>query len=111
MTKTDIILAELKKDIQYIKEEVSLGFKGTHKRQDISNGRTGKLEGKVSKMEGELESIDHNFVTKEDFANLKLKEEERETNKYKATLDFFKNTLLGPLLLAGLMYLIFHFKG
>ncbi len=39
------------KEIGELKGEMSEGFKGVHRRQDIANGRTAKIEGEVQDLQ------------------------------------------------------------
>ena len=46
---SEIVVAEIKKDIEYIKISLDEGFKGIHKRQDIANGTLIKHEKQLIK--------------------------------------------------------------
>jgi len=109
-----VLRAEMTSDMAHVKELVTDGFKKVHARQDIANGRTGKLELGHVGLKVELENIEHkldeNFVNKEEFkesiGNIKIGQIDKESkwkDKIIGTIFGVLSTILAAWLITSLM--------
>jgi len=98
-TENTVAIAELHKDIQYIKESVDNGFDRVTSRQDIANGKLIKHETEIAKQKLQLDDL---FSTKLD--KIELQNHENEMINRELTL---KDKIIYCILGIGVSMIIF----
>lgn len=87
--------------ISNLTEKVDTGFTGVHRRQDIANGRTAKIEGKVEV----LEKTDIEISGKLNILDIKESAHIKATEKANSRLwDMLK--IVAPYLINGITFLV-----
>lgn len=65
--ESQIAIAEVRKDIQYLTEKIQEGFKGVHDRQDTTNGKVIKNSQSINNIQQKLQHIDETALTKNQY--------------------------------------------
>lgn len=92
---------EIIRAIGQLEGKISVGFEGVHKRQDIANSRTNKLEERVNK----LEITDSGVITELHALKEKQSGVSNEQNKWKDRMILWALTGGGILIYTALVKL------